>query len=147
MTQRDADLAIRMLAAASELLDGIQAGMTRRGFDDVRPAHGFAFARIAAGDASVLDIAEHLGVTKQGASQLVEQLVQRGYVARVADGADARRRVLALTPRGSACTEAAEASAADVVGQWRTEIGAGGVRELYALLARMHLAGPVRPAW
>ena len=41
--------------------------------------------RICVGDETVVEVAEHLGVTKQAASQLVEQLVQRGYVIREAD--------------------------------------------------------------
>src|SRR6476469_8371692 len=99
MTKRDTDLAMTVLNAATLVVDGIQEGMARRGFADVRPAHGFAFVRISQGDATVLDVAEHLGVTKQAASQLVEQLVSRRYVKRVADPGDARRRLLVLTAR------------------------------------------------
>jgi DNA-binding MarR family transcriptional regulator len=140
-------LAMSVLATASRVIEQIQDGMARRGFPDVRPAHGFAFVRISHGDATVLDVAEHLGVTKQAASQLVEQLVQRGYVTRVPDPADARRRTLALTARGRACTRAAEASAADAVRGWQDEIGADGVRRLTRLQARVSPDGPLRPAW
>ncbi len=55
----------------------------------------------------MVDVADYLGVTKQAASQLVEQLVQRGYVVREADPGDARSRILKLTERGWACTRAA----------------------------------------
>jgi DNA-binding MarR family transcriptional regulator len=95
----------------------------------------------------VLDVAEHLGVTKQAASQLVEQLVERGYVTRVVDPSDARRRLLALTARGRACTRAAEASAAAAVRGWEGELGADGVRRMARLLARVSPDGPLRPAW
>ncbi len=138
---------MRVLAAASRLVEGIQAGLAARGYPDLRPAHGFAFARIDAGDATVLDVAAHLGVTKQAASQLVEQLVQGGYLRRTPDAADARRKVLALTARGRAVTRAAEEAALQTVGQWRPELGAAGLRELHDLLARLDLAGPLRPAW
>lgn len=140
-------LAMSVLAAASRVIEQIQEGIVRRGFHDVRPAHGFAFVRISQGTATVLDVAEHLGVTKQAASQLVEQLVQRGYVTRNPDPDDARRRTLALTARGRACTRAAEASAADAVRGWEAELGADGVRRLARLLARVSPDGPVRPAW
>lgn len=136
-----------VLAAASHVIEQIQHGLARRGYHDVRPAHGFAFVRISQGDATMLDVAEHLGVTKQAASQLVEQLVQRGYVTRVLDPADARRRVLALTARGRACTRAAEASAADAIRAWEDELGTDGVRRLARLLARVSPDGPLRPAW
>lgn len=138
---------MRMLAAASQVVEGIQAGLARRGYRDVRPAHGFAFVRISQGGATVLDVAEHLGVTKQAASQLIEQLVQRKYVTRIADADDARRRVLVLTRRGRACTKAAEAAAADAVARWLPMLGESGMRSLHRLLTRLDVAGPVRPTW
>ena len=110
-------VAMLVLGAATQVIDGIQHGLAERGFADVRPAHGFAFVRISAGDASMIDVADYLGVTKQAASQLVEQLVQRGYVIREADPGDARSRILKLTERGWACTRAAEQAAA--AGQYR----------------------------
>ena len=67
-------VAMLVLRLATQVVEGIQDGLAERGFVDVRPAHGFAFVRISTGDATVLDVAEHLGVTKQAASQLVEQL-------------------------------------------------------------------------
>lgn len=147
MIARDIGTATNILAAASAVVDGIQAGMNARGFPDVRPAHGFAFARIAAGDATALDVAGHLGVSKQAGSQLVEQLVTAGYLTRTTDPTDARRRVLALTARGRACTRAAEEAAVDAVAPWRKALGAGGMRALDAALAAVPLPGPVRPAW
>ncbi len=140
-------VAVKVLAAASEVIDGIQVGMATRGFPELRPAHGFAFARIEQGDASVLDIAEHLGVSKQAASQLVEQLVTGGYVERRRDEKDARRWLLDLTDRGQAGARAAHESAAEVVGEWQATLGADGVHTLHATLDRLDFAGPLKPVW
>ncbi len=85
-------VAMLVLRAATQVVDGIQRGLAERGFTDVRPVHGFAFVRISAGDATVVDVADHLGVTKQAASQAVEQLVQRGYITGNADPSDGRSR-------------------------------------------------------
>ncbi|WP_107116115.1 MarR family transcriptional regulator, partial [Streptomyces acidiscabies] len=71
-----------LLAAAGELTRRIHEGVVARGFEGVRPVHGFAFARIAGEGASVGELAGHLGVTKQAASQMVEELVRKGYVER-----------------------------------------------------------------
>ena len=57
------------LLVAAQLVEAIQEGLARRGFRDVRPAHGFAFVRICQGDATIADVAEHLGVSKQAAAQ------------------------------------------------------------------------------
>ena len=100
-----------LLGAATQLVDGIQAGVVERGFTDVRPSHGFAFVRISRGDATMVDVANHLGISKQAASQMVELLVQRGYVDRTQHPTDARSSVLSLTGKGWACTRAAEESA------------------------------------
>ena len=141
------DLAMLVLRAATEVVDGVQAGMAARGYDDVRPTHGFAFARIASGDTTVVDLAEHLGTTKQAASQLVAGLVARGYVVREPDPRDARARLLRLTERGQACTRAAEAAAADVVAAWGDVLPGASLGALHAMLRRVVTPGPLRPAW
>ncbi len=140
-------VAMLVLGAATQVVDGIQRGLAARGFTDVRPAHGFAFVRISAGGASMVDVADYLGVTKQAASQLVEQLVRRGYVTREADPADARSRILTLTERGWACTRAAEQAAADTTEAWRRQLGASALDDLRSTLQAVVPPGRLRPAW
>lgn len=53
----------------------------------------------------VSDVGEHLGVTNAAASQMVDRLVQFGYVERAEDPEDRRVRQLTLTPRGEAVVE------------------------------------------
>jgi DNA-binding MarR family transcriptional regulator len=147
MTGDSWEAAVAVLRLASQLVDGIQEGLVRRGFDDVRPAHGFAFARISEGDATTADVAEHLGITKQAASQLVGYLVHHRYVMRQADERDARARLLLLTERGRACTAAAEASAAETVEGWRSQLGPPGFAQLQAALITITTPGRLRPSW
>jgi MarR family len=120
-----ADLQMRLVATdvlllVAQLVEAIQEGLARRGFRDVRPAHRFAFAR--QGDATIADVADHLGVSKQAAAQLVRQLEERGYVRRQAHPFDARAALLALTQRGIACTLAAQDSPSETVEGWRTTL-------------------------
>src|SRR3954471_14289003 len=100
------DLPVLLLSAARALVDGIDAGVRARGFTDLRPAHGFAFARLAGAGATVVQLAEHLDVTKQAASQMVEDLAKKGYVERRPHPDDARARLVVLTDKGWACTRA-----------------------------------------
>ena len=75
MRNNDAQsLAFSLLAASRALVDGVSAGVSARGFGDVRPAHGFAFARLSSGGATITQLAEHLDVTRQAAAQLVDEL-------------------------------------------------------------------------
>ncbi|MFC5905707.1 MarR family winged helix-turn-helix transcriptional regulator [Streptacidiphilus monticola] len=136
-----------VLGLSGQLVQDIHARVTAAGFDDLRPAHGFAFARISFGDATTAALAEHLGVTKQAAAQLVEELVRKGYVERLPHPDDARARLLALTERGWAATRAADEAARAAVAPWRDALGGQRfgalVRDLSALAPR----GPVRPSW
>ncbi|MEU2055421.1 MarR family winged helix-turn-helix transcriptional regulator [Streptomyces bungoensis] len=140
-------LSAALLAAAGGLTQRIHEGVAARGFADLRPAHGFAFARLAPGGASVTELAAHLGVTKQAASQLVDEVVRKGYAERRPHPGDARARLVVLTERGRACTRAAEEVAAEVVGEWAELLGEQGLYVLRDALARIAPYGPVRPAW
>ncbi|AKJ14107.1 MarR family transcriptional regulator [Streptomyces incarnatus] len=140
-------LSAALLAVAGDLTQRIHDGVVARGFTDLRPAHGFAFARLAPDGATVTDLAAHLGVTKQAASQLVDEIVRKGYAERRPHPQDARARLIVLTERGRACTRAAEAAAAEVVGGWADLLGEGEVRALGERLARIAPYGPIRPAW
>ncbi|MFF3613913.1 MarR family winged helix-turn-helix transcriptional regulator [Streptomyces sp. NPDC002580] len=140
-------LSAALLAAAGELTQRIDEGVVARGFEGVRPAHGFAFARLAPDGATATDLAAHLGVTKQAAGQLVEELVRKGYVERRPHPDDARARLLVLTDLGWAVTRAAEAAAADAVRVWAELLGEGEMRALYAYLVTIAPYGPIRPTW
>ncbi|MFI0966912.1 MarR family winged helix-turn-helix transcriptional regulator [Streptomyces sp. NPDC021080] len=140
-------LSAALLAAAGELTQRIHEGVVARGFEGVRPAHGFTFARLAPDGATATEIAAHLGVTKQAASQLVEELVRKGYVERRPHPGDARARLVVLTELGWACTRAAEEAAADAVGAWAEVLGESEMRALRTLLASIAPYGPIRPTW
>jgi DNA-binding MarR family transcriptional regulator len=135
-----------LLAASRALVDGISAGIRTRGFGDVRPAHGFAFARLAPSGATITQLAEHLDVTRQAAAQLVDELIAKGYVER-RPHPDARARLIVLTDRGWACTRAAEAAMADTVRRWAEVLGERRLLALRDDLVRIAPDGPLRPTW
>ncbi|WP_045556984.1 MarR family winged helix-turn-helix transcriptional regulator [Streptomyces sp. FxanaA7] len=140
-------LSAALLAAAGDLTRRIDEGVAARGFEG-RPSYGFAFARLAPDGATVTDLAAHLGVTKQAASQLADELVRKGYVERRPHPRDARARLIVLTERGWACTRAAEEAAAEVVTAWAEALGGEGeVRALRDRLLRIAPYGPIKPAW
>lgn len=140
------DLPLVLLAAAAEVTDAIHHGVVAAGFSDVRPTHGFAFVRMAPHGATVGEIADHLGVTKQAASQLVDELVRKGYAERNPHPHDSRARLITLTERGWACTRAADAAAAEFTARWAATLGEHAVVELRNALATVVTPGRVRPA-
>ena len=136
-----------LLGAARALVDGVHAGVRARGFTDLRPAHGFAFTLLSTGQATVVDLARHLDITKQAASQMVDDLVAKGYVERRPHPTDARARLILLTDQGWACTRAAEQAAEEVLRPWAEALGRRRLSQLRADLARIAAPGRLRPLW
>ncbi|MEU6219773.1 MarR family winged helix-turn-helix transcriptional regulator [Streptomyces sp. NPDC047022] len=140
-------LSAALLAVAGELTQRINEGVVARGFGGMRPAHGFAFARLAPSGATVTELASHLGVTKQAASQLVDEIVRKGFAERRPHPGDARARLIVLTERGWACTRAAEEAAVEAVRPWTDLLGEAEIRSFQRQLLRIAPYGPVKPAW
>jgi DNA-binding MarR family transcriptional regulator len=132
----------RLLAAATRMaIEELHAELAEAGFEDLRPAHGYALNAI--GDGSTTSrLASELGMTKQGAAKLVETLVDAGYVERSRHQADARARLLRLTERGRELLAAAESIQRRMESRW----DAGALR---AALEAVVGEGdpPLRPIW
>ena len=103
------ELPLLLFAGFRALIDDLHAELARRGHPDVRPAYGFAMQAIGVRGATASEIGRRLGVTKQAAGKTVDRLEALGYIERADDPADARRKLIRLTPRGiDSLTQAAE---------------------------------------
>ncbi|MBD0738343.1 MarR family winged helix-turn-helix transcriptional regulator [Streptomyces sp. CBMA29] len=140
-------LSAALLAATGSLVEDIHNGVVALGYTDLRPTHGFVFSRLAPSGATVTEIAEHLGVTRQAASQIVDELERKEYVERRPHPDDARARLVVLTPQGRRCTRAAEESAAEAVQPWIELLGEERLLALRDELVRLAPTGPIRPSW
>jgi DNA-binding MarR family transcriptional regulator len=67
------------------------------GYSDLRPVHGMVFQVLRGNGATSSELAEQLGVTKQAAGQIVDDLEKRGYVKRQPHPAGGRRKLVVLT--------------------------------------------------
>lgn len=95
------ELAVLVLLTSRLMTEEIHARLAGLGFGDLRPAHGFAFHLIAShGGATGVELADHLGVSRQAAGQMVDELERLAYVTRQPDPTDARLRRVILTDRG-----------------------------------------------
>lgn len=114
-----------LLALATRVVtEDVHRGLATAGFADIRPAHGYAFSLIAMrGGATGVEIATHLGMTKQSAKVLVDQLEAAGYVTRERVDHDRRARLVRLTDHGWACIEAGTRLWAEAEANLRSDVG------------------------
>ncbi|HEV7653792.1 MAG TPA: MarR family transcriptional regulator [Mycobacteriales bacterium] len=151
MTASTPDLVVLLSLALRQLQDELGADLDAAGFGGLRPAHGYALSRLSFGGATSVQVAEHLGITKQSAGQLVDELERAGYVRREPHPTDRRGKLLVLTDRGWACVRAAGAALAAIDARLTDRLGADRLAQLKAGLAA---AGPepgpwrgLRPPW
>jgi DNA-binding MarR family transcriptional regulator len=144
------ELAVRLLAASRALVDELQLRLAAAGHPGLRPAHGFIFQALGADGATASEIAGQLGITKQAARLILDELIGLGYVARGADPLDGRRRPVHLTGRGSRALHASATILDELRAELAADVGprvvADGVRLLGAIDARYGPAG-LRPVW
>lgn len=114
----------------------ISAGLARRGYGDIRAAHGAVFELVGNG-ARVTDMAKRAGVTKQAIGQLVGHLETAGYVTRVPDPTDARARVVCLTERGQQAAVAAMDVLSELHVRWSQAIPVPNRDRVVAALAQL----------
>jgi DNA-binding MarR family transcriptional regulator len=101
------DLGILLAAAYQEFVRELREAHTEQGFDDLGRSDGYVFRALATNPRTVSDLATRLGISKQGAGQIIEDMERRGYVERRPDPSDARARLVYLSARGEAALDAA----------------------------------------
>jgi DNA-binding MarR family transcriptional regulator len=94
------ELPLLLFAGFRSLIDQLHAELARQGHPDVRPAYGFAMQAVGRDGATASEVGRRLGISKQAAGKTVDRLEHLGYVERVDDAVDARRKLVRLTPRG-----------------------------------------------
>ena len=71
------------------------------GYADIRPTHGCVFRFVREDGMRLTELAALAGMTKQSVGELVDDLVDLGYVERIPDPEDRRAKLICLTERGS----------------------------------------------
>ena len=95
-----------MRSARGAYAQSIRAQLHAVGIDDL-PRNGvFILAGVDTSGGPRQDLPAELGVTKQAVSQLIDVLVNRGYLERQPDPGDRRRVALELTERGQEVLDA-----------------------------------------
>ena len=132
-----AQLALLLLGGFHSMVDEVVPELDRRGHAGVTPVHEFALRAIAGGADTASALGRRLSVSKQAAAKTIAALEQLGYVAREPDVADARRKRIAVTPRGHDLMEVGGALFDDVRARWAGRIGEHELQQLEAHLGQL----------
>lgn len=131
------ELPLLLFAGFRSIIDELHAELARRGYPDLRPAHGFAMQAIGLGGTSATEAGRRLGVSKQAAGKTIDRLTELGYVERLDDAADRRRKLVRLTPRGIGALTVSAIIFGQIRARWEAELGAERLAALEASLATM----------
>jgi DNA-binding MarR family transcriptional regulator len=145
------DLAILVVGAGRPIAERLNAAVERAGIEDMRSPYGYVIRALAGEPVGLTVLAERLGVTKQAAIKVVDEMQARGFLVREPHPADRRAKVLALTEKGEAVRAAALAESRRMERELRRDLGDADVDALRRVLTRfgeLNGEGPrARPVW
>lgn len=144
------DFGILLHLAFARFKDALHGHLADEGFDDIGPSFGFVFRALDETSLKLRELAERLEITPQGALKIVDDMVAKRYVTRLADPDDGRATRLTLAPRGEHALAAAKRFHRQFERDLTTRLGArrlGDTRAVLTAIAEVHDAGTraVRP--
>ena len=142
---------ITLIALAREtsrlMVEELAERLRAAGFDDMSAAHHPVFENIDRDGTRLTVLAARTGMTHQSMGELVAALQRRGYVDRRPDPADARARLVVLTPKGRRAVRRALVEIAAIEASWQERFERAGYDvELRAVLAGGLAARAQEPA-
>jgi len=96
------DFGVLLNVAYVAFKDALDADLAGAGFEDIGTSFGYVFRLLAQAPCNLSELALQLGMSSPGALKVVDDMVAKGYVSRIADTDDRRVKRLELTARGHA---------------------------------------------
>ncbi len=128
---------VSMLGQAYSLLGfQIVEGVVGAGYPQ-KPKHSAVFAQISPDGSRLTELARRADMTPQSMAELVDELVDMGYVVRRPDPSDGRAKLIVLTKRGRDAVAAGRQTIEGIEEQVTAILGEHGHRELRGLLTRL----------
>ena len=130
-----AQTTVQLLFKAARLLNERAISRVReRTKKPVRVAHTTLLPHVDLEGTRLTDLATRLGVTKQAAAQLVDELVEMGLLERAPDPGDARAKLVRFTKRGKAAIFDGLAVLKELEAEIESVVGAPKLRTLHEVL-------------
>lgn len=140
--ETDMPLARLFAIAFRALLDRVHARLGEHGFHDVGASFGYVLLAARSRALTGHDVAELMGMSKQGASKLIAAMEAAGYLERRPHPEDQRARLLHVTKRGQQLLSTVEAIYAELESEWAAVLGPDALQrmrdDLHTALLAMH---------
>jgi DNA-binding MarR family transcriptional regulator len=133
----DPDLGVLLGTAYAAFVEMLRAELAEAGHPSLHRSFGYVARALAERPLNLRELAEHLGITSQGAIKIVDELEADGLLARIADPADGRAKKLELTRRGRTALAAARDTHAKLEKRLAAEVGARHVASLRRALSAL----------
>jgi DNA-binding MarR family transcriptional regulator len=128
---RDGAPLMGLLDAATEAyLSQFRRELDDAGYADIRPTHGCVFRFVRDDGMRLTELAAHADMTKQSVGEIVDDLVEHGYVERFPDPEDRRAKLIRLTEKGVQAQRVGFGLIHEIEGHWAERFGSERVAEL-----------------
>lgn len=127
-------LLVRLLR---EFRDDLAAPRAEAGYGDVREPHFQIFGNIRTGGIRLTELAERAQLSLAATSELVNDLVELGYLTRRPDPADGRAKLIELTERGRGLMAVAGDRVAEIESRWAALAGERNFEQMCRTMQRL----------
>lgn len=107
------------------------------GFGDQRPAHNSVFAHVPPEGIRLTGLAERARISKQAMAELVDDLVEKGYLVKEPDPSDGRAKLIKFTDRAHQAIPLALDTFNAIELEWARTLGGDRMAELRASLEEL----------
>jgi DNA-binding MarR family transcriptional regulator len=123
-----------VLNALGNLMEESRVLVLAEGERGLRPSHHRVLGHVPSEGITVTDLAERVGMTKQGIGQFVTQLTESGHLTVSLDPEDRRVRVVRRTAKGNAAVRRLSELLDDLEASWANRVGTRRYHEFRAIL-------------
>jgi DNA-binding MarR family transcriptional regulator len=156
MSPEEPDFALLVTIAARAVSDGLLQAHAEAGFDWMKAQYGFVLRALGDEGLGLTELAERLGISKQAALQIVDEMESHGAVRRRVSSEDRRAKVIEVTEKGQTVRSTALRASRGMETRLRRVLGSDAVHDCREVLTRIATehggaddarSGRARPVW
>lgn len=123
-----------LLNAYYQLDNELQDSLGKKGWQHFSHSQSMIFLNMAEGRDRTVDIAKHMGISKQAINRTIKDLVESGMIKLVPDKKDKRAKRIVLTDKGALITQDATLGLNELESRLEQSLGSKKTAQLKHLL-------------